>query len=135
MLCAANLDAVCHASSRANAGYAPLRLLSRVGKMAPPAAAKERLNTLRDEAEGMARGIRIDPTAPIKRYFHGATTMLDQGRKHAAARDWERAFVLLMRFVTFFLERMSEHPDFRGKSTASQHRALKNDVKVRQPWL
>ena len=83
----------------------------------------------------MARGIRIDPTAPIKRYFHGATTMLDQGRKHAAARDWERAFVLLMRFVTFFLERMSEHPDFRGKSTASQHRALKNDVKVRQPWL
>ena len=101
--------------------------------MAPPAAAKERLNTLRDEAEGMARGIRIDPTAPIKRYFHGATTMLDQGRMHAAARDWERAFVLLMRFVTFFLERMSEHPDFRGKSTASQHRALKSDVKVRLP--
>ena len=104
--------------------------------MAAPAAAKARLNTLRDEAEGMARGIRIDPTAPIKRYYHGATTMLDQGRMHAAARDWERAFVLLMRFVTFLLERMSEHPDFKGKSTAStasQHRALKSDVKVRLP--
>ena len=104
-------------------------------RMAPSAAAKERLNTLRDEAEGMARGIRIDATAPIKRYYHGATTMLDQGRKHAAARDWERAYVLLMRFVTFFLERMPEHPDFKGKSTATQHRSLKNDVKVRLPPL
>ena len=96
---------------------------------------KERLNTLRDEAEGMARGIRIDATAPIKRYYHCATTMLDQGRKHAAARDWERAYVLLMRFVTFFLERMPEHPDFKGKSTATQHRSLKNDIKVRLPPL
>ena len=95
------------------------------------ATAKERLNQLRDEAEGMARRIRIDPSAPVKRYYHGAMTMLDQGRKHAVTKDWELAFVLLMRFVTFFLERMPEHPDFRGEATAGQHRALKSAVKVR----
>merc|ERR1712129_222145 len=67
--------------------------------------------------------------SPVKRYFRGATTMLDQARKHAAAEEWEQAFVLLMRFVTFFLERMPEHPDYRGKGTASELQTLKREAK------
>ena len=97
----------------------------------PADVAKERITALRVEAEKVGRQIRIDPNAPIRRYFNGANSLLEQGRQCMAAQDWERSFTLLMRFATYYLEMMPDHPGFKHADMATQRSRLKKETKVR----
>lgn len=93
--------------------------------------ATARVTELRQEAEKVSRQIRIDPNAPVRRYFNGANSLLEQGRQCKAAQDWERAFTLLMRFATYFLEMMPDHPGYKHADMATQRSRLKKECKVR----
>ena len=77
-------------------------------------AAKERLRVYNDQAEGGARQIFIDPNATIKRYMHAAAELIRQGKECASEGDTDRAYVMLLRFTIFYLERLPEHPNFKA---------------------
>ena len=74
-------------------------------------AAAERLVPLTEQAETGGRQVTHNHL-PIKRFFFAARDMLKQGRACAEERDVERAYVLILRFTVFFLERLPEHKDF-----------------------
>ena len=92
--------------------------------------AKQRLQMLQKEAEAVGRQIRIDRTATIKRYYHGAANLLVQGRQCISSQDHERAYTLLMRFATFFLEMIPDHPDHKHESVTKERLRLKSECKV-----
>ena len=103
-----------------------------MGQQDASARADARLTKTREEAEAHARQIRIDNNATVRRYYTSAHTLLNQGRQHVSTGDWEIAFILLMRFATFFLEMMPEHPMYSDPSMAKDRKHLKHECRVRR---
>ncbi len=87
-------------------------------------AADQRLKALGDEAERGGRDIYIADHLPIKRFFYAAKTMLQQARTLASEQDLERAYVLLVRFSTFFLEVLPAHGSFKSAAVTADRREL-----------
>ena len=111
----------------------PETLVRAMAAATARAAAAARVTALREEAEKVSRQIRVDRNAPVRRYFNGANSLLEQGRQCTAAQDWERAFTLLMRFATYFLEMIPDHPGYKHADMATQRSRLKKECKVRAP--
>ena len=63
----------------------------------------------------------------IKRFFQAASDMLKQGRGCAAEQDLERAYVLLLRFTEFFINRLPEHPGWKSAEVADEKKKLKKE--------
>ena len=84
-------------------------------------AAKARLRGYHDHAEGGARQIYVDPSATIKRYVHSASELVRQGKECVIEGDKDRAYIMLLRFTIFYLERLPEHPGFK---TAPEKKTL-----------
>ena len=93
-------------------------------------AADRRLKGLTDEAERGARDIHVADHMPIKRFFYAAKTILQQARTLAGEQDLERAYVLLIRFSTLFVEVLPTHAGFSSAEVAADRRALKEEVSI-----
>ena len=91
-------------------------------------AADRRLKGLTDEAERGARDIHVADHMPIKRFFYAAKTILQQARTLAGEQDLERAYVLLIRFSTLFVEVLPTHAGFSSAEVAADRRALREEV-------
>ena len=91
-------------------------------------AADRRLKRLTDEAERGARDIHVADHMPIRRFFNAARTILQQARTLAGEQDLERAYVLLIRFSTLFVEVLPTHAGFMGAEVAADRRALMEEV-------
>ena len=91
-------------------------------------AADRRLKGLTDEAERGARDIHVADHMPIKRFFYAAKTILQQARTLAGEQDLERAYVLLIRFSTLFVEVLPTHAGFKSAEVAADRKALIKEV-------
>ena len=91
-------------------------------------AANGRLKGLTDEAERGARDIHVADHMPIKRFFYAAKTILQQARTLAGEQDLERAYVLLIRFSTLFVEVLPTHAGFKSAEVAADRKALIKEV-------
>ena len=95
-------------------------------------AADSRLKGLTDEAERGARK-HVADHMPIRSFFNAAQTMLQQARTLAVEQDLkhlERAYVLLIRFSTLFVEVLPTHAGFSSAEVAADRRALKEEVSI-----
>ena len=91
-------------------------------------AADRRLKRLTDEAERGARDIHVADHMPIRRFFNAARTILQQARTLAGEQDLERAYVLLIRFSTLFVEVLPTHAGFKSAEVAADRKALIKEV-------
>jgi len=94
--------------------------------------ADRRLKRLTDLAERGARE-HVADRMPIRSFFNAAQTMLQQARTLAVEQDLEhleRAYVLLIRFSTLFVEVLPTHAGFRSAEVAADRRALIEEVSI-----
>ena len=91
--------------------------------------AKERIKPLTEQAETGGRAVTHENLS-IKFFFNAANDMLKNGRQCVAEGDYERAYVLLMRFTEFFIHRLPLHAGFKGKepAVASERKKLSKEV-------
>lgn len=73
---------------------------------------KARMKLLVDQSQN----IDIETNIPINRYFCSAKEMVKKAISLEEEGDLEKAFVLYLRFVTLFLDKLVKHP---GYSTAN----------------
>uniref|UniRef100_A0A1A9WN38 MPN domain-containing protein n=1 Tax=Glossina brevipalpis TaxID=37001 RepID=A0A1A9WN38_9MUSC len=59
--------------------------------------------------------IEVDPNQPILRYFRSGTEMLRMAQVYLVEGNHENAFILYMKYLTLFLEKIRNHPDFESK--------------------
>ena len=98
-------------------------------RVAAEAKADQKLQALTQEAERGGRDIYVATHLPLKRFIFAAKSTLQQGRECFEGNDLQRAYVLLMRFTTFFLERLPEHGEFSKPPAAAERKMLKTECK------
>jgi len=69
--------------------------------------AKARLKRLAESAN-----ISIDSNIPIRRYYRSGNEMLRMAKVYAAEGNIEAAYVLYLKYITLFLEKVKSHRDF-----------------------
>lgn len=70
--------------------------------------AKERIRRLSEAAND----ITIDSNIPIRRYFRSGQEMIKMGRVYEAEGNLEAAYVLYLKYITLFLEKIKTHRDY-----------------------
>ncbi|XP_068207999.1 STAM-binding protein-like isoform X2 [Palaemon carinicauda] len=59
----------------------------------------------------------VDPNIPLRRYFRSGLEMVRMANVYAEEGSLESAFILYMKFMTLFLEKIRSHPEFSGHSS------------------
>lgn len=61
----------------------------------------------------MSHDITVEKTISISKYFHSGREILKSASAHAEKGDIEKAFVLYLRYMTLFLEKINHHPEYK----------------------
>ncbi|KAK7069038.1 AMSH-like protease [Halocaridina rubra] len=69
--------------------------------------------------------VEVDPNIPLRRYFRSGMEMVRMANVYAEEGSLENAFILYMKFMTLFLEKIRSHPDFVGHSTVDKNSSAK----------
>ncbi|XP_074598607.1 STAM-binding protein-like A [Brevipalpus obovatus] len=58
-------------------------------------------------------GVPLTSDCPIRRYFNSGQQMLRMARVYQEEGDLERAFVIYTRYITIFIEKIRQHPEYK----------------------
>ncbi len=61
-----------------------------------------------------ANDFKVDRNTPIRRYFRSGAEMLKMANVYCAEDNLESAYVLYVKFLTLFVEKIRKHPEFKG---------------------
>ncbi|KAI8424118.1 hypothetical protein MSG28_002719 [Choristoneura fumiferana] len=56
--------------------------------------------------------VEVDPNVPPRRYYRSGLEMVRMANVYLAEGSLENAYILYMKFMTLFLEKMRKHPDY-----------------------
>lgn len=65
--------------------------------------------------------VEVDPNVPLRRYFRSGLEMVRMANVYAEEGSLENAFILYMKFMTLFLEKIRAHPDFSNTTPADKN--------------
>ncbi|XP_037952533.1 STAM-binding protein [Teleopsis dalmanni] len=71
--------------------------------------------------------IEIDPSISIQRYCRSGTEMLRMAQVYLTERNHENAYILYMKYMTLFLEKIRMHPEFHN--IKSEIKAINKRIK------
>lgn len=57
--------------------------------------------------------VDIDPNVPIRRYYRSGTEMVRMANVYLSEGNHENAYILYMKFMTLFLEKIRDHPEYK----------------------
>uniref|UniRef100_T1I5Z1 USP8 dimerisation domain-containing protein n=1 Tax=Rhodnius prolixus TaxID=13249 RepID=T1I5Z1_RHOPR len=77
----------------------------------------------------MGNSVEIDSNIPPRRYYRSGVEMVRMANVYLDEGSLENAFILYMKFMTLFLEKIRTHPDYKCVST--KEKAL-NSQKLRE---
>lgn len=64
--------------------------------------------------------IVVDPNIPLRRYYRSGLEMVRMANVYTEEGSYENAFILYMKFMTLFLEKIVSHPEFSGHSSVDK---------------
>lgn len=88
----------------------------------PPSA---RIKALAD----IGNAFQIDYHVPPKRYYRSGLEMVRMADVYLNEGSWENAYILYMKFMTLFLEKIRKHPDFKTVPVVER---AQNDAKLKE---
>ncbi|KAL4708292.1 hypothetical protein ACJJTC_007698 [Scirpophaga incertulas] len=56
--------------------------------------------------------VEVDPNVPPRRYFRSGLEMVRMANVYLAEGSFENAYILYMKFMTLFLEKIRKHPEY-----------------------
>jgi len=86
--------------------------------------AHERLRLLAE----VAGELKVDSNIPIRRYFRSGNEMIKMAEVYFAEDNLEPAYVLYMKYMTLFVEKLKKHRDWTQVLPAEKKRVM-NTVK------
>lgn len=74
----------------------------------------------------MSHAISVDPKISIEKYFNSGRELIKSAAVFEEKGDLEKAFVLYLRYMTLFLEKIIYHPEYKTVDPAEKSR-VKNE--------
>lgn len=74
----------------------------------------------------MSHNIVVDPNIPVTRYFNSGRELIKSAAAYQEKGDLEKAFVLYLRYMTLFLEKIVHHPGY-SKADRNEKTLVKNE--------
>ncbi|XP_068152112.1 STAM-binding protein-like A [Drosophila tropicalis] len=71
--------------------------------------------------------IEVDKNLPVTRYYRSGTEMLRMANVYLNEGNHENAFILYLRYMTLFIEKIRQHPDYA--SVKSEVKAINKKIK------
>ncbi|KAH8406943.1 hypothetical protein KR222_000893 [Zaprionus bogoriensis] len=71
--------------------------------------------------------IEVDKNQPVTRYYRSGTEILHMANVYLQEGNHENAFILYMRYMTLFIEKIRQHPDYA--SVKQQVKAINKSIK------
>ncbi|XP_055851913.1 STAM-binding protein [Episyrphus balteatus] len=62
--------------------------------------------------------IEVDPNMPVQRYFRSGTEILRMANVYLTEGNHENAYILYIKFMTLFIEKIRTHPDYNSVPAA-----------------
>lgn len=69
----------------------------------------------------MSHNITVDRNISISKYFNSGRELIKSAAVFAAKGDIEKAFVLYLRYMTLFLEKLIHHPEYKKVDQAEKN--------------
>lgn len=69
----------------------------------------------------MSHTITVDKNISISRYFNSGRELIKSAAASEASGDLEKAFVLYLRYVTLFIEKLIHHPEYSKADKAEKN--------------
>ncbi|XP_047472052.1 STAM-binding protein-like isoform X2 [Penaeus chinensis] len=76
--------------------------------------------------------IVVDPNIPLRRYYRSGLEMVRMANVYTEEGSYENAFILYMKFMTLFLEKIVSHPEFSGHSSVDKTNNAKKLKKLQE---
>jgi len=92
------------------------------------AAASLRIMKLREEANRPLQSLEIKTAVPLTSYLAGASSIIDDGRDAFSQANYQGAFVLLTRYVTFSSQMVPKHREYAGAEASEGRATLESEV-------
>ena len=67
-----------------------------------------------------SHNIPVDKNISISKYFHSGREMIKSATQHESKGEIEKAFVLYLRYMTLFLEKLINHPEYKEADRAEK---------------
>ena len=61
----------------------------------------------------ISSAVSVDGNLQIRLYFNSGNEMLRMARVFLKERNYERVYILYMRYITLFIEKIREHPQYK----------------------
>lgn len=74
----------------------------------------------------MSHDISVDKNISINKYFNSGRELLKSAASFEGKGDIERAFILYLRYMTLFLEKIIHHPEY-SKADPAEKNLVKNE--------
>lgn len=74
----------------------------------------------------MSHSITVDRNVPIDRYFKSGRELIKSASAFEKENDIERAFVLYLRYMSLFLEKLIHHPEY-SKADKNEKKLVKDE--------
>ncbi|XP_064618537.1 STAM-binding protein-like A isoform X2 [Lineus longissimus] len=58
--------------------------------------------------------VDVDPSIPPKRYFRSGLEMIRMANVYAEEGNYESAFILYSKYISLFVEKLPQHPDYKS---------------------
>uniref|UniRef100_A0A6G1S978 STAM-binding protein n=1 Tax=Aceria tosichella TaxID=561515 RepID=A0A6G1S978_9ACAR len=74
----------------------------------------------------MSHNITVDREVPVDRYFKSGRELLKSASAFESQGEIERAFILYLRYMTLFLEKLIHHPEY-SKADKNEKKLVKEE--------
>lgn len=82
--------------------------------------------------QNIANSFHVDKNQPIRRYYRSGAEMIKMADTYFDEENNEKAYILYLKYLTLFIEKIRTHPEFKSVSAAEKSKVMKN-VKIVMP--
>ncbi|KAL5284747.1 STAMBPL1 family protein [Megaselia abdita] len=72
----------------------------------------------------MGNSVNVSPHIPLSRYYRSGTEMVRTAKMYLSEGQHENAYILYIRFMTLFLEKVQLHPEYKTFSAAQKNQVV-----------
>jgi len=83
--------------------------------------AEQRLKNL----QNVAYKFNVDKNQPIRRYYRSGAEMVKMADTYMEEEYYEKAYILYLKYLTLFIEKVREHPEFKSVTPAEKGKVMK----------
>jgi len=83
--------------------------------------AEQRLKNL----QNVAYKFNVDKNQPIRRYYRSGAEMVKMADTYMEEEYYEKAYILYLKYLTLFIEKVRDHPEFKSVTPAEKGKVMK----------